>query len=319
MNNDSQAGAVDDGEHLIVRDLGDELVIYDPRSDEAHRLSGPARDVWLSDQAGVPAPKGGDGEAITAALHAKGLLRSGFSRRTLLRGAVIGGGAVVAVPLIESIAAPAAFALCSPQGVLCSPDGPFDIYSEFHAATGSNTVSNNSTGNFWYYYGTSPTAAPTTKAVYNAATPAQFQEAGGSAYVGFPLSTSTLANMTPRTGSSSSGATVGVAFKLPAGTNNSGTTTKVSLTFQLDNTATNRTLTWTVSKGVINSTGTISSLTQVSTGTVAASTAMATADSSATQVPIAHPDGCLMLWLTPGTSNAAQPVKLTQLSATVTY
>src|SRR3954447_16767025 len=144
MDYDQPIGPGMQDDRLIVRDLGDELVIYDLASDEAHRLSGDARAVWLADRNGQATATDGDAPAIAAELEARGLLRGGFSRRNLLRGAIIGGGAVVAVPLIESIAAPAAFALCSPQGNLCSPDGPFDIYSEFHATTTQNSVSNNS-------------------------------------------------------------------------------------------------------------------------------------------------------------------------------
>ncbi|MEA2307610.1 MAG: hypothetical protein QOH43_4890, partial [Solirubrobacteraceae bacterium] len=112
---------------LIVEELGDELLVYDRRTDVAHSLNAVATAVWrgcdgatdLDALAAAIAPRAGDEDAEALVLRAldelreKGLLEAqraaapGLSRRQAL-GRIAGVGmAAVAAPLIVSAAAPA--------------------------------------------------------------------------------------------------------------------------------------------------------------------------------------------------------------------
>jgi hypothetical protein len=111
---------------LIVEELGDELLVYDRRTDVAHSLNAVATAVWrgcdgatdLDALAAAIAPRAGaeDAEALVLRaldeLREKGLLEAqraaapGLSRRQAL-GRIAGVGmAAVAAPLIVSAAAP---------------------------------------------------------------------------------------------------------------------------------------------------------------------------------------------------------------------
>jgi hypothetical protein len=111
---------------LIVEELGDELLVYDRRTDVAHSLNAVATAVWrgcdgatdLDALAAALAPSAGHEDAEALALRAldelreKGLLETpratapGLSRRQAL-GRIAGVGmAAVAAPLIVSAAAP---------------------------------------------------------------------------------------------------------------------------------------------------------------------------------------------------------------------
>jgi hypothetical protein len=111
---------------LIVEELGDELLVYDRRTDVAHSLNAVATAVWrgcdgatdLDALAAAIAPRAGEEDAEALVLRAldelreKGLLEAqraaapGLSRRQAL-GRIAGVGmAAVAAPLIVSAAAP---------------------------------------------------------------------------------------------------------------------------------------------------------------------------------------------------------------------
>lgn len=118
-------------EGILVERLGDELLLYDTRTDNAHAFDAQASAVWeLADgsrDAGDIAAE--TGMAVAAVEHTlsvfaeRGLLVVGVSRRDLLRttGLVAGAG-VAALPVIKSIAAPeAAHAVsCMVRGTACS-------------------------------------------------------------------------------------------------------------------------------------------------------------------------------------------------------
>ena len=88
-------------DEVIVERVGDELLVYDPQTDEAHQLTPRAATAF---------------EESTAA---------GVSRRDALRRAALAGaGAAAAVPLVKSIVAPtpahAGTTPCFPDGAGCS-------------------------------------------------------------------------------------------------------------------------------------------------------------------------------------------------------
>jgi hypothetical protein len=88
---------------VVVERVGEELLVYDPRTDEAHQLTPRAATAF---------------EESTA---------SGLSRRDALRRvALVGAGAAAAAPLVKSIVAPtpaqAGTTPCFPDGTGCSID-----------------------------------------------------------------------------------------------------------------------------------------------------------------------------------------------------
>jgi hypothetical protein len=130
---------------LIIRELENEILIYDTRNNKAHCLNDTAARVWkqcdghtsaeeisrsLTHQLGTPV----DEKVVWFALKQFGrdqlleetlpvppaYLASGLNRREMVR--VLGLAAVVAVPLVTSIVAPSAVqaATCLPSGSACT-------------------------------------------------------------------------------------------------------------------------------------------------------------------------------------------------------
>lgn len=107
-------------EDLIVEELGDELLVYDLTTDQAHALGATAARVWRAcdgktEAVALRVELGLDAETVTRALdelRANGLLDDGaggapgITRRDLSVKATKVGGAVAAAPLIVSLAAP---------------------------------------------------------------------------------------------------------------------------------------------------------------------------------------------------------------------
>jgi hypothetical protein len=121
-------------EDLVVEELGDELLVYDLTTDQAHALGAAAARVWRacdgkSDALALGVELGLDGETVTRALEELrgcGLLEQGpqlapgISRRDLgVRVAKV-GGAVAATPLIVSLAAPLPAAAQTVTPLFCS-------------------------------------------------------------------------------------------------------------------------------------------------------------------------------------------------------
>ncbi len=88
-------------------DDGDEYVLYAQDSGRAASLTGASAKVWRAAQGG-PAPDvpPEQVEAAVGELTELGFLRAAVSRRTVLRGAAVAGGSLVALTGIETIIAP---------------------------------------------------------------------------------------------------------------------------------------------------------------------------------------------------------------------
>lgn len=108
-------------ESLVIEELGDELLVYDLETDEAHSLGAVAARVWKACDGrttleGMTAELGLDHATVTEAVNGLSTCRlldegpgqNGYTRRGLTLRAVKVGAAAAAVPLIVSIAAPAA-------------------------------------------------------------------------------------------------------------------------------------------------------------------------------------------------------------------
>lgn len=100
----------------LVREMGGELIILDPRHDVAHRLTADATAVWracdgLRDSPALAAHTGldrPDAERILAELHSLDLLEDSTShtRRNVLRKALVGGAAVAGASAVTSVLVP---------------------------------------------------------------------------------------------------------------------------------------------------------------------------------------------------------------------
>jgi hypothetical protein len=136
-------------EGLLVEQVGDETVVFDADSKEAHCLSALAAVVFdscdgrttvdelvtiASERLGEPV----DDERVLdalAQLEERDLMEPrapsemGHTRRTMIRKTAVAGGVVAATPLITSILAPASYAATTPgcgvfpNDVLCCPCG----------------------------------------------------------------------------------------------------------------------------------------------------------------------------------------------------
>lgn len=102
----------------LVREMGGELIILDPRHDVAHRLSPKATAIWracdgmrdssaLAAHAGLEQPQA---EQILVELRSLDLLEdaAGQTRRNVLRKAMVGGAAVVGASTVTSVLVPTA-------------------------------------------------------------------------------------------------------------------------------------------------------------------------------------------------------------------
>lgn len=136
-------------DELVVRELGDELLVYDEREDVAHCLSSTAASVWQACEGGASfedlvarvdldgEAEGGEGRIAAALeeLSAKQLLQgpslvSGITRRHALRRMAGVGAAAVATPLIVSatVKTPYASAACLQQYSVCTADSQCCTY-----------------------------------------------------------------------------------------------------------------------------------------------------------------------------------------------
>jgi Coenzyme PQQ synthesis protein D (PqqD) len=126
-------------EDLLVEELGDELLVYDRDSDEAHSLDASAAAIWRACDGTNTVPgmaadlvlEDAVVQSTVEQLGELGLLlpgsfeTAGHSRRALLRhGLVAGAAGVAAVPVIRSIVAPSAaqaqtLMVCAPHDQPC--------------------------------------------------------------------------------------------------------------------------------------------------------------------------------------------------------
>lgn len=113
---------------LVVRTQFDETLVLDTRNDRVHCLPGEVALVWEAcdgarTAADLAALTGADPAAIDNALAQLADLDlleaapAGVDRRRFLRRTAIVGGSVVALPLIQTVLAPAAFAGCSTTNI----------------------------------------------------------------------------------------------------------------------------------------------------------------------------------------------------------
>ena len=136
-------------EGLLVEHVGDETVVFDADTKEAHCLSPLAAAVFnhcdgrtsVDELAGLASERLGeqvDAERVMdalAQLEERDLMEPrapseiGHTRRTMFRKTAVVGGAIAATPLITSILAPASYAATTPgcgvnpSNVLCCPCG----------------------------------------------------------------------------------------------------------------------------------------------------------------------------------------------------
>src|SRR4051794_26900296 len=109
MRTSNGGGRLTRREGLVARDLGDEVMIVDPATNQAHCLSGVTAQVWRAAE-GAAMPKGTAADRALSELVASGLLvRPGMSRRALLQRS----GTAIALTGIASIALPEAMAHAS--------------------------------------------------------------------------------------------------------------------------------------------------------------------------------------------------------------
>jgi hypothetical protein len=135
---------------LLVRDLGEEILVVDPSTDAAHSLAGLTADVWRYLDAGrLPQAPQAELDAALAELRTAGLLEAngGMSRRALLQraGTVAVAGSVITIAMPEVIAAastiPPAVATCSlDPDTTVKPSTAFTLNASVIADDGSIPV-----------------------------------------------------------------------------------------------------------------------------------------------------------------------------------
>src|SRR3954453_5407092 len=90
---------------LSARELGDEIIVVDQTTQQAHALSGATAEVWRAPRAGrAPALPRSDVDAAKQELAALGLVDAdGMTRRDMLRrsGTVAVAGTVISIALPE--------------------------------------------------------------------------------------------------------------------------------------------------------------------------------------------------------------------------
>lgn len=100
---------------LISNSIGDELIVFDPRTNQAHHLNETASSVFASCRAGIPpAPTSENGYALRL-LEEKGLFEPGRGpgRTTTRREALAMVGKAALLPAVASVFIPAASAAAS--------------------------------------------------------------------------------------------------------------------------------------------------------------------------------------------------------------
>src|SRR3954447_7569118 len=99
-------------EGLSARELGDEIVVVDQTTQQAHALRGATAELWRALDAGrAPALPGSEVDAAKRELAALGLVEAdGITRRDMLRrtGTVAVAGTVISIALPEVMAAASA-------------------------------------------------------------------------------------------------------------------------------------------------------------------------------------------------------------------
>lgn len=121
-------------ENLIIAELPEELIVYDPDSGEAHHLNSVATKVFKRCQAGLPLEEGQPFELALELLEQKGFFKQGKAptRRQVLQTV----GAAALLPAIASIVVPSPAAAASANvfesdcvnglagscGQICKPD-----------------------------------------------------------------------------------------------------------------------------------------------------------------------------------------------------
>ena len=105
-------------DELVVEELGDELLVYDLRTDAAHSLDAPAAAVWRAcdgetSPAEIAAATGTSPEGVEHALRElaeRDLVEAPaeHSRREAVKIGVTAGAIGVAIPIVRSIVAPTA-------------------------------------------------------------------------------------------------------------------------------------------------------------------------------------------------------------------
>jgi hypothetical protein len=122
---------------LIVEELGDEVLVYDQTTNQAHSLGAAAASVWRAcdgktDADALGIEVGLEHETAARALDelrecnlldAGAVTGSGITRRDMSVKAAKLGGAVAAVPLIVSLAAPLPAAAGTPSIEFCTSGG----------------------------------------------------------------------------------------------------------------------------------------------------------------------------------------------------
>jgi len=122
---------------LIIEELGDEVLVYDQTTNQAHSLGAAAARVWRAcdgktDAHALGIEVGLEHETVARALDelrecdlldAEAVTRSGITRRDVTLKAAKLGGAAAAVPLIVSLAAPLPAAAQTPTIEFCTNQG----------------------------------------------------------------------------------------------------------------------------------------------------------------------------------------------------
>jgi hypothetical protein len=122
-------------DELVVEELGDELLIYDLRTDAAHCLDAQAAAVWraCNGDASIADIAAAAGTTTDGAAHALRELAErdlvdaplDHSRREAMKIGLTAGAVGVAIPIIRSIVAPTAAQAqsgCLPFGAGCTAD-----------------------------------------------------------------------------------------------------------------------------------------------------------------------------------------------------
>lgn len=123
-------------DELVIEELGDELLVYDLRTDAAHCLDARATAVWRAcdghtDSAAIAAATGVDRDGVDHALGelVERELISGpppiHSRREAMKIGLTAGAVGAAIPIVRSIVAPTpaqAQSGCLPEGSPCAID-----------------------------------------------------------------------------------------------------------------------------------------------------------------------------------------------------
>jgi hypothetical protein len=119
---------------LVVRAQHDETLVLDTRSDRVHCLPAEATRVWEACTGGRTMAEVATAAGLDAALAASSVDQladldllgpppAGVDRRRFLRRSVLVGGSALALPVIQTVLAPAAFAGCSTNQIILTQGG----------------------------------------------------------------------------------------------------------------------------------------------------------------------------------------------------